>query len=312
MARYSFKDKMMQRLNLSNGADVASVRESFLITINARKGNDRITISSGACFDNKIYGGDGNDVITVNKSALAHGTWIRGGNGRDTIRVSGLQNGVRIYGDAGNDTIVVAGEIRTKSGKNSYVYSRAGEYIISGGNGADTITINGGNDFTVSGGAGNDRISVNGGDSHIVRGGDGNDRITAKDISTLASGSHNLYDGGKGNDTITVYNNSATVKGGPGNDTISFRGGNIHDIYMGSGRDTVAFFSTYSGSSCTVHDYTTADVFKFTRGLYNGYEISGSDAILNLSSGGEITILGGEGRTLKYIVNNVQKNVKLI
>lgn len=312
MARYSFRNKMMEKLNLSNGADAASVRESSLNTINARKGNDRITVISGMCINNKIYGGDGDDVITINRNALAHDTIIRGGNGRDTLRVSGLQNSVRIYGDAGNDTIIVTGKYKTNSGETYEVYSLAGEYVISGGDGSDSITINGGEGFTVSGGVGNDRITVNSGSNHIVRGGDGNDRITSKDITTLSSGGDNLFDGGRGNDTITVYNNSATVKGGPGSDVISIRGGNVHDIYTGSGRDTLAFFSTFTGSVCKVYDYGAGDIFKFTRGGYQGYEISGSDAIVSLSRGGKITILGGEGKTLKYKVNDVLHSVKLI
>ena len=312
MAKYIFRNIYMERKKLTNSADKVIIKGSMLNRIYTKNGSDKVTVSSGMCLSNTIYGGDGNDTITINKKAYAHDTVIRGGAGKDKITVNGLQNGVRIYGEAGNDTITVSGEIRTKSGSSSYVSSFAGEYKIDGGNGADIITIKGGNDFVVSGGKGNDRIDVNGGQYHVIKGGAGNDRITVKDVKTLAGGVNNICDGGTGNDIITISNNATTVKGGTGNDTINIQRGSLHSIYTGSGSDTVSFFSSFTGV-CTVYDYRAGDIFKFNKVGYKDYSITGSDVTLNLDNGGKINIIGGTGNTLLYKdTNGSKKEVKFV
>ena len=334
MAKYNFNNLYMQRKDLTDSADKVTIKSSSLNKIYAKNGNDKITVSGGMCVNNKIYGGDGNDTITIKKKVYAHNTIIRGGAGKDKITVNGLQNAVRIYGEAGNDTIIVAGETRTKSGASSYVSTFAGAYKIDGGKGVDKITVKGGSEFKISGGSGNDTIEIYGGQNHVVKGGTGNDKMTAKDVKSLSNGGNNSFDGGAGDDTITVWQNSATVKGGIGNDkifikrgglnnvdagsgkdTITVSGGTNTTVLSGSGNDTLAFCSTFTGT-CTVKDYSGGDIFKFIGVGWNqtDYSIDGTgDVTLNLSNGGKIYITGASGKTLSYeMANGTKSSVKFV
>lgn len=259
----TIKDKFYGDYSTGDGADKVTIIGSSLITVNTKKGNDSVLMSSGFCMNDTIKLGDGADILTVNKKAMVYDTVVRAGNGNDKVTVNGTQQGVKVYGDAGADVINITGEVRTKSGANSYVSSFGSGYTIDGGSGKDRITINGGTGFKIAGGTDNDVINVYGGSKHNVNGGSGNDVITAKDLKSLSNGGNNVFDGGVGNDTITVWNNSSTVKGGNGSDKIYIKGGSLHSVKGDAGNDTIV---VSGGTNVKIYSGTGTDRITITSG----------------------------------------------
>jgi Ca2+-binding RTX toxin-like protein len=214
-------------------------------------GDDRLTGLGD--FD----GGDGNDFISVGKSATLVAGDGRGGNGNDTLVGSG-PGLVRLYGDAGDDLIDMT------AGAASY-------HILQGGDGADTILGSAG-DENISGGPGADSVSAGGGSdtvsSYAVDGPDTSDGgagidLLYADLSSLAAGFgadlsnsatlQSFADGtrfvnfeavnfiaGAGNDTVTSSNSNVVnnVYGGGGNDSLT---GSANGAYLSgdAGNDTL-------------------------------------------------------------------------
>lgn len=157
-------------------------------------GDDVINIASTAYGEQRVYGGEGDDTISLSgRNARAYG-----GDGDDVIKVAGLYVGAE--GGAGDDEISVSGEI---------VHS------VSGGEGDDTIAVNGKIVGTVEGGAGDDVITV-----------------SSDNISTRRWGAHGNFGfgesfnptiiGGEGNDTISVDGKARIVhRAGDGQDVIN-------------------------------------------------------------------------------------------
>jgi hypothetical protein len=80
-----------------------------------------------------VYGLGGADTITV--SATGHAAWVFGGDGNDTITVANGSNNV-VVGGVGNDTITAGGTLRN---------------LLIGGVGADVITGGGSDDLLIGG-----------------------------------------------------------------------------------------------------------------------------------------------------------------
>lgn len=145
---------------------------------------------SNSQFENKIYGGAGNDTIYAGSGTFGDDGFrpaANGGEGNDS-----MYGGERsmLFGGAGEDTVV--------GGNGSF---------ISGGDGNDVLTgaiFNGGS-VTINGGAGDDFISVSGFDRW------GSFRST-----------HDVLRGGDGNDTINGGLGEDTLSGGLGEDTFIF------------------------------------------------------------------------------------------
>jgi len=149
--------------------------------------------------------------------------------------------------DSGNDTI----DIKAR---------RA--YMISSGDGNDTISIESTADDGrrrsavrgVDAGAGNDTIDIKAkGNVALVFGGEGNDTIaidTAGKVGGIA--------GGDGNDTLDIKGSSvAFVNGGDGNDTINIAADRIDLIAGGTGNDTVNI--TNNGDKTAQYYYFQGD-----------------------------------------------------
>ncbi|PCI04397.1 MAG: hypothetical protein COB78_08770 [Hyphomicrobiales bacterium] len=157
-------------------------------------GDDVINVASTAYGEQRIYGGEGDDTISLSgRNAHAYG-----GDGDDVIKVAGLYVGAE--GGAGDDEISVSGEIVRG---------------VSGGEGDDTITVNGKIVGTIEGGAGDDVITV-----------------SSENVSTQRWGSHGNFGfgesfdptiiGGEGNDTISVDGKARIVhRAGDGQDVIN-------------------------------------------------------------------------------------------
>ena len=194
------------------GRVVLDNSDSLLIT--GTDGNDRFTLGDRFSADDRLVGGDGTDVVTLNGDYSA-GVVLENGtlSGIEQIRLSAGHDYALTLAD-GN---VATGESLTVSAglgaANSLAFDGSaetdGRLVVRGGSGADSIVGGGGND-DLRAGAGNDTVSGGGGND-IVSGGAGND----------------ILDGGAGNDT---------VYGDAGNDLLVWRSAEnagAHDIYRG-------------------------------------------------------------------------------
>ncbi|MEH8026428.1 Ig-like domain-containing protein [Gallibacterium anatis] len=176
------------RFWLGLGEDSVELAQMSNSAIYAGAGEDRITVGGIAKQEGRgsiISAEDGNDTIIINKlnpsvALEADKSWIFGGNGDDTITINGdlFGTGNQIFGDAGNDAITISGNIR---GYNN---------LIDGGAGNDTITLDG-------------EILKDLGGKFEIRGGDGNDTISVGNISTEDNVS--IF-AGNGNDIVTIKN----------------------------------------------------------------------------------------------------------
>lgn len=173
-------------------------------------GND--TLRSGA----EMYGGEDNDLLEVDLAHMADG-----GSGNDTIRGTATASWITVVAGDGDDVVQM------------HAWGIAG-MTVSGGAGADILSIDGDSGVSVDGGVGDDVIdlSIND-DGYRVQGGDGNDQVhaTGKADGTI--------DGGNGNDWLEIQTGSGKsdlqLSGGEGKDTLVASHG---DITGGGDKDT--------------------------------------------------------------------------
>ena len=263
-------------------------------------GNDTITVKGGS--GHNVYGGKGNDIITVEKSFSVDDEkiiTIDGGAGVDTIHMYGggttYNRNNYIFGGNDNDRI--------------YLYDTVRNYIkVNGGNGNDTIEINGGNNHTINGDAGDDTITLKGGSSHTINGGSGINTIKLySGKNTVNGGEHKdkiyLYKGvaedntinaGNGNDEIYVYDGKHHLHADDGNDIITIAGGVgetwvNYTIYGDAGEDTI--------------NITGGEHFKINGGV-------GKDKI-NISAGSKHVVENGGGDDSIYIKSGAGDNISI-
>lgn len=141
-----------------------------------------------------IRGGEGNDVITVDKNTKVDLTLL-GGDGED-----------RVHGGGGDETIV------SGHGEDD-VYAGEGSDYVSGGSGIDYVDGQGGDD-DIGGGTGGDTVYGLGGDDYISGGEDAD-----------------YLEGAKGDDTVDGGTGPDVISGGRGDDTL--RGGGTGTDYDG-------------------------------------------------------------------------------
>jgi hypothetical protein len=195
------------------------------LSVNAKAGDDTITLDSSVTQPATLVGDLGNDTITGSAGAAS----ISGGAGDDSL-TSGTSNDI-LCGNDGNDTLV----------------GGAGADKLIGGAGNDSISGNGGNDV-IQGGLGNDTMS----------GGNGIDTLDYSDhtlkqpvTADLGAGTGGMtgetdsyadgfekFNGTAGNDSITGSDNNDIINGQAGNDTINGMGGD-DQIWDAAGNDSV-------------------------------------------------------------------------
>ena len=244
-----------------NGVDTIKIYNSGKFHGNV--GDDKITVFSGKYVH--IYGDEGADEIVIAKGTDAK-VWVDGGGGKDTIKIEGGAENEIKGGDSG-DVI----EIASSAGNGNKIY---------GGEGADTITINGGKQ-TVYGDDGNDQIIISGGDNHDVNGNGGNDTITIN-----AGNGHTINPGNfSENESNTIEINGGeefgygiNIQGGRGKDKLIVKGydGNADDLGvtadLGYGDDIVEIY-----------------------GGKHKVELGGGNDKVTISGGNNITIVKGGG-----------------
>lgn len=187
------------------------------LVIRAGAGNDVIQVDPGVTVNLRLFGGDGNDVITGGRG---HDR-IDGGAGND--RINGGVGNDYVYGGDGSDTLQGSdGNDTVYGGRgNDLIYGNAGNDYLEGGESNDTMYGGDGNDV-VSGGLGDDRLFGSAGDDAVYAG-QGQDRISG------GSGNNKLYV--QAEDTVQAaprgsQNQVVTVEltGNPGGTGVIVRG----------------------------------------------------------------------------------------
>ena len=225
-----------------------TVANTSLIQIFGQGGNDksRSDETNGALPRANLFGGSGNDILTGgsgndqlfgqagNDTLLGKGgaDQLFGGDGNDTL--TGGTGNDQVFGQAGNDRMIWnPGE---------------GSDLNEGGDGIDTVEVNGGNGaevFTVTANGTRVRfdrtnpapfsLDIGTSENLVVNMNGGDDVFTAG--NGLAPLIAITVDGGAGNDTITGGDGNDVLIGGDGNDTII--GGRGNDMaFLGAGDDT--------------------------------------------------------------------------
>jgi Ca2+-binding RTX toxin-like protein len=283
---------------------------------------------SGGTGNDALYGGDGNDTL----SGGTEGDTLFGGAGQDQL--SGDAGADSLSGGDGNDALDGGDDNDTLLGDagNDTLTGGAGADSLSGGADAD-LFYGGGGDVVIGGETGTDNdILIVAGDSTIAYGG-GNDEagtVTFNDGSTLTfseiehvllqgpvdgtSGSDSMgagytdlngdqIDGTDGlNDTIFGYGGNDTISAGAGDDTVyggtgddSVGGGAGNDLVHGEdGNDTL----TGGTGDNQLYGEAGNDLFVADgangAGLDTMYGGTGNDTFQIASSGGTVSVTGGE------------------
>lgn len=223
------------------------------------RGSGGQDIMAGGGGNDALFAGGGND--TVN-----------GGTGDDTI--GGGNHADVLYGEQGND-IIYAGE------GNDAAYGGIGNDALFGGGGHDSLYGGDGRD-TVWGGSGNDLLKGANGDD-VLGGGAGNDEV-------FGGAGNDTVSGGDGNDQLFGNMGNDVLFGGAGKDTIDGGLGN-DNLYGGGGADTFVFGKAEGND--VIRDFEAdRDFIKLSGQTYTVGESANGDAILELSGGGTVTLIG--------------------
>lgn len=202
MAKKSIK-KNAGTLRGTNAADIISVYGSKN-KVYGLGGKDKISVYKGDRHE--IFGGSGNDIITISKKSGDH-IEVEAGKGNDHITVS-VGNYHDLEGGAGVDIIEVTGgkgiEIDGGAGNDEITVKKGTRFEIDGGSGNDIIRITGGKSHEIDGDTGNDRIYINSGKSLDVEAGSGKDKLYIKG----GSGHIDLEDGTQKNSVTFTWSGS--------------------------------------------------------------------------------------------------------
>lgn len=191
------------------------------------------TITGYAINYNYLYGGDGNDRLSIARPSVFNGhqfNFLAGQDGNDTLNGSAAIDCCTMYGGSGNDSI-------TGSVCDDVIYGDDGNDTIFGGNGNDTISDKGQTGL-IDGGNGNDKVR-----SELwtgtIRTGAGDDTIMITKPRVSTTRYVLSVNDGDGNDRVTL--------GARANDVVvdSSRGADIYTIQAGNN----GFIMNYANST---------------------------------------------------------------
>jgi Ca2+-binding RTX toxin-like protein len=246
----------------------------------------------------RVFGLDGNDVITLNEASGALPVAILfGGAGNDVL--TGGSGNDQLFGQSGNDTLLGKGgfdllfggsenDTMTGGDADDQVFGQGGDDrmiwnpgddtdLNEGADGVDTVSVNGGNgaeQFTATANGTRVRfdrltpapfsIDMGTDESLVLNANGGDDQFSA--TGNLAALIKITVDGGAGNDTILGSNGADLLLGGDGNDFVDGNQGNDTAL-LGAGDDT--FQWDPGDASDTVEGQDGAD-----RMAFNGANIA--------------------------------------
>src|SRR5262245_5670513 len=225
-----------------------TVANTALIQVSGLDGNDTITLdeANGALPAAQLFGGNGNDTLIGGSGA----DMLFGQAGNDTLLGKGGND--FLFGGADNDTLTGGDgddQVFGESGNDRMIWNPGDDTDLNeGGDGIDTIEVNGGNGSELVNDTANgtrvrlDRLehgpfSIDSGTTENLTLNDNGGDDTFNAGNGLATLIKLTVDGGAGNDTITGGDGNDVLLGGDGNDTIT--GGRGDDtVRMGAGDDT--------------------------------------------------------------------------
>jgi Ca2+-binding RTX toxin-like protein len=268
---------------LGGTATVANTSDILMFGLG---GNDNLSLNeaNGALPAAQLFGGDGNDTLTGGSGA----DLLFGQSGNDTLLGKG--NTDFLFGGDGNDVLTGgAGDDQAfgQSGNDRMIWNPGeGTDLNEGGDGIDTVEVNGGNgaeQFTVTPNGTRVRfdrvdpapfsIDIGTSENLVLNANGGDDTFVASNgLATLIS---LTIDGGAGNDNLTGGDGADMLLGGDGNDLVN--GGRGNDVaLLGAGDDT--FVWNPGDGSDVVEGQAGADTLQF-----NG---SNANEQINLSANG--------------------------
>lgn len=194
-------------LSVSFHGGVWTVRGDDGTGSGANQLDDSITIQPSADDSSMLELTINGQVVGTQNAADVRAIRIFGGRGDDNISLAGLSGGFRTFlcGGAGNDVI-------TGSEGDDIIWGGRGDDTLSGGGGNDRIFGGAGND-TITGGAGNDWLYGGRGGDTLDGGADDDALVGGGGIDSLRDGvgSNRLY--GSNRDTIYKYGDNDHVIG---------------------------------------------------------------------------------------------------
>src|SRR3954467_1605877 len=241
------------KILVNNGAvsvrgGTATAANTALIEIFSLAGDDNVSLneSNGALPRAFLFGDGGNDVLTGGSGA----DLLFGQSGNDTLLGKG--NADLLFGGDGNDVLTGGAgddQVFGQSGNDRMIWNPGeGTDLNEGGDGVDTVEVNGGNgaeQFTATANGTRVRfdrltpapfsIDIGTSENLVLNANGGDDTFVASNgLATLIS---LTVDGGTGNDSITGGDGADQLLGGDGDDVVTGGRGNDTAL-LGAGDDT--------------------------------------------------------------------------
>lgn len=297
-------------------ADTILIRRSNT-TVYGGAGDDNITVNADN-GNQKVYGEDGNDTITI-KGSFYGKSIADGGNGDDVFNIASNMQG--IYGREGNDTFNISGSnngVNCGNGDDiiNYTNSNCSNNIIIGGSGTNTVNGSSGTNYTsgFDDSAGSSisfsskgeqkTISINGVQYTIT-----NNLDSANELFYFYNPvSGEIVFGGsyfdiKGEENkqhnILLYTSYSTLTTGSLDDKILIIG-ETNTVYAGAGNDT---FINENGYKSYLYGEDGDDIFYSNRGRNDVYGGSGDDEFF-MRVYGQCNYYGEAGNDLYHFLTN--------
>jgi len=244
-------------------------------------GGDDSDLLSGDGGSDILDGGGGTDVVSYELATQAVTITLIGGTPGGGASGDTISNVEGVIGSAFADTISLAGQ--TAEG---FIEGRAGDDVLTGGDGMDFIFGEAGND-TLNGGQGGDTMAGREGDDSVN--GDAGDDVLEGNVGTDAlnggAGADHLY-GGDGDDTVDGGDDADHLSGGDGDDILIVNSDHWN-LDGGDGDDSYWFTNTTAVTLDTTLEYwVESDPNGAMK--YNG-SLIGTD-IVHLENGTEIGV----------------------
>jgi Ca2+-binding RTX toxin-like protein len=255
----------------------ATVANTSFITMFGLGGNDNLSLNeaNGALPAAQLFGGDGNDILTGGSGA----DLLFGQSGNDTLLGKG--NADLLFGGDGNDVLTGGtgdDQVFGQSGNDRMIWNPGeGTDLNEGGDGIDTVEVNGGNgaeQFTANANGTRVRfdrinpapfsIDIGTSENLVVNMNGGDDTFVAS--NGLAPLIQLTIDGGAGNDSITGGDGADFLLGGDGNDFVI--GGRGNDVALLGAGDDIFTWNPGDGSD-VVEGQAGTDTLQF-----NGANVS--------------------------------------